>query len=78
MRLEVIMLETYFAGYRYLVGGDATLKEVGEFLHVLQFHEAEGILAAEDGLHAEANYARIGNVFEILAHLANRKTGNAT
>ena len=43
------LVEGDLAGDRDLVGGDAALEEVGELLHVLQFHERERVAGAEVG-----------------------------
>ena len=51
--LEVLS-EADFAFDRGLVGGDAALEEVGQLLHVLQFHEAEWVLRLEVRCDAEA------------------------
>jgi hypothetical protein len=39
--------------------------------------KAKGFLAAEDGSHAKADDAGVGDVFEVLAHVADGEAGDS-
>src|SRR6188508_2101787 len=71
------LAEAHLAGDRDLVGRDASLEEVGEFLYVLQVHEREGIFCTvyfTDTKHCEA---LVGDKLKILTHVGHREPGDA-
>ena len=49
-----------------LIGRDGPLEEVGEFLHVLQSHEVEGVLGPVLGRQAELAQPLVGDVAQVL------------
>ena len=51
--------------------------EIGELLHVLKLHEIERILRAIAPGHPELQKPLIGDVLEVLAHVAHREAGDA-
>src|SRR3984957_20007319 len=53
----------------HLVSRNPALEEVGQFLHVLQFHERERIAGIEARRQVEHGEALIRYIFQILAHL---------
>src|SRR5580658_3571548 len=71
-----ILSESHFAFDCRLIGGDAALKEISQLLHILEIHEGERILCVKYRSDAEALETRVGHIAEILAHVAQRETGN--
>jgi hypothetical protein len=68
-RVSEVVVERDFAFYRYLVGGDAAFKKIGELLDVWQLHEAEGIFCAEDRRDAHGFEAAVGYVAQVFEHV---------
>ncbi len=61
-----------------MICGDPALEEVGQFLNILKVHEAERVFGVEDGGDSEALQAGVGDVAEILTHIAQGETGDAS
>src|SRR5260370_13739555 len=65
---EVVM-ECHFPFDGDLIGRYSPLEEVCKFLHVLEFHESEGILRAEHRRDAERFQAAIRDVLQVFPHV---------
>jgi len=74
--LEVVM-ERHFAFYGYLIGGNTPLEKVRQFLHVLEFHESEGILRTKRRCDTERFEAAVGDVLQVFPHVGGRKAADA-
>src|SRR6187431_935792 len=71
------LVEGDLALHADLVGRHATFEEVGEFLHVLQVHERERVARPEVSRHSELGHALVCAIFQVLAHILDRKPGDA-
>src|SRR5262249_4302251 len=71
------LVEGHLAADRDLVGRDPALEEVGELLHVLKVHEAEGVLGPEAGGEAEGREAPVRDELQVAPHVSRGKAGDA-
>src|ERR1700759_884864 len=67
-------MERHFARDSCLIGGDSALKEIRQFLNVLQVHERERILCVECRGNSQTLEPSVGHESQILAHIAYRES----
>src|SRR5690606_34361325 len=71
-------IEGHLSLYPHLVGRDTALEEVGQFLHVLQFHEGQRIGHLVFPFHSEPGEVVVRTVLQVLAHVAGGDARNAS